>query len=762
MAIDRRRRVRAGMALLLAASTVLGFVNTESPVAAVDGRPIAFGAFAQPQGSQTLQQSVAQLETQIGRNLETVRVFESWSDVFPDSFHNFLKAGDRTIILSVRPTRSNGTRVLWSAIANAAPGSQVDTEVRTWARRIRDFDAPIYITLHHEPETVANSAFGTPTEFISAWRHWVDVFRQEGASNAKFMWIMTDYSYHVPTSDRRSAPTWYPGDDWVDAMAIDAYNWHTCRPNEDNPWKTLATIIEPFRQFGALHPTKDLWLTEWASWEDPAVTNRKAGWIDEARALFKGPAYSQFAGVLYFHSNAINASFVDCRWRADTSASSLASFRAMAQDPFYQGDAIGEPAIAGPTFRASSSANGTTASASVVVPSTVIGGDRLVLIITANAATTATTPAGWTLLGTQSDGTPDMRSWVFTRTAAGDTGGSTVSSTLGASGKSSRILLAYTSSDTPTAVSDIAGPSTTAHSTPATTASASSTLISYWSDKTNDNTAWTLPAAVQLRESSVGTGTGHITAAAGDARSTNGSQPAQSAVSTAASAKAIMWTIGLPALAPATPITFVAQSSSNANAMSHQVSVPAAVQPGDGLILALTVNNNATVSTPAGITGWRLLAAESNGSMSTHVWTRVASSGDAGSAITIAMSQQAKGNLVLSAYRGTSPVDPVVSFDGSLEVVSRADHTTPSIQVSDNRSWVVWYWAHEDAVTNALVPPAGVTVRASGTQTGSGRVTGLLADSDGPAAVGTVPGRTATAAAPTINATMWAIVLAPA
>ena len=328
------------MALLVTASTMVGLVAGSTPAHAVDGLPIAFGAFAQPQGGQSLQQAVTQLETQIGRPLETVRVFETWTEAFPDSYHNFLKDGDRTLILSVKPTR-NGSRIPWASLANAAPGSQLDNEMRSWARRIRDFQAPIYVTLHHEPES--SSGAGTANDFIAAWRHWVDIFREEGASNVRFMWIMTDYSFHVSPTDRRYAPKWYPGDQWTDAMGIDAYNWHVCRPNQDNPWKTLATIVEPFRSFGAQHPSVDLWLTEWATWEDPNVADRKAGWIDQARDLFKTAPYSQFAGVVYFHSNALNSSFDDCIWRVDTSASALASFRAMANDPFYMGDAFGQP-----------------------------------------------------------------------------------------------------------------------------------------------------------------------------------------------------------------------------------------------------------------------------------------------------------------------------------------------------------------------------------------------------------------------------------
>ncbi|MEZ5096940.1 MAG: hypothetical protein R2731_13030 [Nocardioides sp.] len=53
----------------------------------------------------------------------------------------------------------------------------------------------------------------------------------------------------------------------------------------------------------------------------------------------------------------------------------------------------------------------------MTVPGTVADGDRLVLVVTANRAATVASPAGWTQLGSVSDGT-DVRSWLLTRTAA--------------------------------------------------------------------------------------------------------------------------------------------------------------------------------------------------------------------------------------------------------------------------------------------------------------------------------------------------------
>ncbi|MBI5088423.1 MAG: hypothetical protein HZB15_06050 [Actinobacteria bacterium] len=337
----RKRLVAAILAVAFVGGAVMsGVGSTPNTASAATAGPIAFGAYAKPRHGQSERQAVEAFEAQAGRKLEVVRVFETWDQAFPDSYHTWLKSSGHSLVLSVKATRTNGSRVTWSSIANAAPGSQVYNDVVMWAQRVKNFGVPIYVTLSHEPEAGSSTSNGTNTDFIAAWRKWVDIFRAQGVTNAKYMWIMTDYSFFVSTSDRRYAPKWYPGDAWVDSMGTDAYNWYTCRPGTANAWKSLQQIIEPFRAFGAQHPDKDLWLTEFASVEDPARAGRKATWMDEARALFQKPGWEQFEGILYFNATYVQSGQTVCLWYTDTTAGSLASYKGMALDPFFAGPAF--------------------------------------------------------------------------------------------------------------------------------------------------------------------------------------------------------------------------------------------------------------------------------------------------------------------------------------------------------------------------------------------------------------------------------------
>ena len=90
----------------------------------------------------------------------------------------------------------------------------------------------------------------------------------------------------------------------MDHIAADAYNDYTCRDDGTvSPWKPLAVDIDGVRRLGLLHPTKGVWLAEWASAVDPADSTRGPNWVDEAAALLSKPGYEQFRGVSNFNAS---------------------------------------------------------------------------------------------------------------------------------------------------------------------------------------------------------------------------------------------------------------------------------------------------------------------------------------------------------------------------------------------------------------------------------------------------------------------------
>ncbi|HEY7176341.1 MAG TPA: Ig-like domain-containing protein, partial [Micromonosporaceae bacterium] len=177
-------------------------------------------------------------------------------------------------------------------------------------------------------------------------------------------WTMTAFAFLVPQSDRRYGWKWYPGDAYVDAIGADAYTAFTC----DNPggvWHPLSYQLAGFVTFGSQHPTKPMWLPEWGVVEDASQPGRKAQWITDAEALFKGAAYSQFVGIAYFNETRPGTA---CDGRITTSTSAKAAYTTLAHDSFYSGTVDDPPGdTTPPTVSITSPADGSSQSGTITV-----------------------------------------------------------------------------------------------------------------------------------------------------------------------------------------------------------------------------------------------------------------------------------------------------------------------------------------------------------------------------------------------------------
>lgn len=209
----------------------------------------------------------------------------------------------------------------------------------------------------------------------------------------------------------------------------------------------------------------------------------------------------------------------------------------------------------------------------------------------------------------------------------------------------------------------------------------------------------------------------------------------------------------------ASPIEAVGSAATQASTKAPKVAVPA-VAAGDRLVLALSLNNTTrTVSAPTGVTGWTELDDVVAGDMRTVMWTKVATAGDAGTVVTVALSGSAKHTLTVAAYRGVDRgAGP--TFARAVDTVQRTARTTPPVTAPEG-AWVVSYWADKSSTTTSWTAPA-VTGRQMICANDSGRICSLLADSGGPLPAGPRAGVTATTNAPSSKATTWSIVLAPA
>ncbi|MEO8328714.1 MAG: hypothetical protein ABI586_01800 [Candidatus Nanopelagicales bacterium] len=258
----------------------------------------AFGARVEPVGGESAQHAVHALEQTLGAKLPLVLEYLDWDDTFPTAYHEWLRDTGHIIVLLVKLKRSDGSRPLWSRLANAQPGSALSQDLRNWATSIRDYGGPVYFVFHKEPNEYPNRENGTASTYRDAWAKVATVFDNIGATNADLVFAMAGSVY----GRSGTADAWYPGNQYVDVIASSGVNG-SCTATSCS-WRSQEQIMAPMVSWSADHPNERLGVIEGATVEDPNRPKRKANWIDAAHNYLGTALLDRMAFYTYWSSSA--------------------------------------------------------------------------------------------------------------------------------------------------------------------------------------------------------------------------------------------------------------------------------------------------------------------------------------------------------------------------------------------------------------------------------------------------------------------------
>lgn len=285
-------------------------------------RGALLGAFVEPRGGQTHEEALEELESLIGRRLDLDHQYYAWDDPIPTQHETLTVEQGRIPLISWKAARRSDRSVVpWSSIARG----DEDSVIAERADAFRSFGHPVMFIFNHEPEK--DHRMGTPEEFVAAWRHIHDVFSSRGVTNVA--WVLTLFGSSYRNGD---VEQFYPGDDYVDWVAGDGYNFYGTNPGPrgcSRPWKPFSAIFGGLNQW-ASERGKPALAVETGTTEDPADPNRKAQWFTEALATLK--SWPNFKGLVYFNSDRTQRS--GCNWLIESSDASVDAFRDTAEDPY--------------------------------------------------------------------------------------------------------------------------------------------------------------------------------------------------------------------------------------------------------------------------------------------------------------------------------------------------------------------------------------------------------------------------------------------
>lgn len=224
-----------------------------------------------------------------------------------------------------------------------------DGYINGYAQQVKSWGKPLFIRLGHEfngdwyTYGGANNGggmlngFGDPTKpdgperFIAAYKHVHDLFKAQGVTNVTWIWCPNNGS--SPNQPWNAPENYYPGDDYVDWIGLDGYNFGTSQTWSGwvDFWHVYANeqnngIYQKFENYN-----KPMMIAEFASVE---VGGNKADWITQAYNLNLKYSFPKIKAVTWFHVRKYEGT-VDTDWRINSSAASLAAYQNAIASSYY-------------------------------------------------------------------------------------------------------------------------------------------------------------------------------------------------------------------------------------------------------------------------------------------------------------------------------------------------------------------------------------------------------------------------------------------
>lgn len=203
----------------------------------------------------------------------------------------------------------------------AIADGKLDWYLSAWAREAKATKVDIYVRFAHEMDTEDRMHHwypwqGSPREFVRAWRHVVDVFRAEGATNVKWVWAPID-------PDKSFSRAYYPGSGYVDAVSTTVINFGELEYQDWMQWHSFESLFD--KKYTALSRYgKPIILSETETNE--GKPGQKAQWItDMFKAIAKGK-YPKLTALIWFNVESDHM-YPSINWSLSSSESATQAFR---------------------------------------------------------------------------------------------------------------------------------------------------------------------------------------------------------------------------------------------------------------------------------------------------------------------------------------------------------------------------------------------------------------------------------------------------
>ncbi|MCC6313134.1 MAG: hypothetical protein IT337_03915 [Thermomicrobiales bacterium] len=300
-------------------------------VRAPTGAPVALGIYTP--GAPASAQRIADARRLLGAAPAILMWYQGWGASGGEIDAAWLRraaAAGATPMITWEPWDfQRGVNQPQFSLASIARGDH-DAYVQRWATGLAAYGGPVLLRFAHEMNGNwypwgARVNGNTPEHFKDAWAHIWDIFADAGATNVARVW-----SPNVVWDQASDFTPFYPGDNAVDWVALDGYNFGSAQGG----WRRFDQIFGPsIARMTDIAADKPLLIAEMASVEQGGS---KAVWVRDALGAAIPLHYPAIRAVVWFNERKIEFNqTVD--YRIDSSSPAAQAFMDAARNPYYRG-----------------------------------------------------------------------------------------------------------------------------------------------------------------------------------------------------------------------------------------------------------------------------------------------------------------------------------------------------------------------------------------------------------------------------------------
>ena len=266
---------------------------------------------------------------------------------FPLDLYKRVQKNNSVLLLTWEPRDWNekNPRYFEKSILRDIIDGKYDDYIDSWANTIKQLDGPLL--LRFAPEMNINNLAWSGSNngsresgaktYIYAYRHIHNRFTKLGVENVQ--WVWTPINWGLPFEPWNHYSNYYPGDDYVDVVGMDEYNWGTTQ--SWSKWTSFHDLYWKFySELSSLYPDKPLIISEFACADRGGD---KAAWIKDTFAEIKND-FPRIKAFVWFHNDntnkIVNNTAENSNWTIDSTPESAKAAKDALKDDYFVPDPV--------------------------------------------------------------------------------------------------------------------------------------------------------------------------------------------------------------------------------------------------------------------------------------------------------------------------------------------------------------------------------------------------------------------------------------